>query len=253
MMVTLVVALSLALVFVLRRTWPPGRRTEHNEIIGWQVSVLGTTYAVMLGFMLYAVWSDFQAATVNTEAEANSLMSVYRLAEAFPKEQRDPLQQLALRYADTIIRQEWPAMSELRTSPEASRVVEELWGTGLRTPTPDARQNAVYQQLLAEITKLTESRRVRLLQSDSNLPPILWIVLTVGCAMTITSASLFGTENFRLHLAQVFALSLVLSLLLATIADINRPFQGGVHVDPTAMQRAQDTMRALISERVPAQ
>ena len=34
----------------------PKRRT-YNDIIGWQVSVLGTTYAVILGFMLYTVWS----------------------------------------------------------------------------------------------------------------------------------------------------------------------------------------------------
>jgi hypothetical protein len=43
------VVLSLVFLSVLRRVWPVTRRTEHNDIIGWQISVLGTTYAVILG------------------------------------------------------------------------------------------------------------------------------------------------------------------------------------------------------------
>lgn len=49
------IALSLAFLGVLRRVWPVTRRTEHNDIIGWQISVLGTTYAVILAFMLWNV------------------------------------------------------------------------------------------------------------------------------------------------------------------------------------------------------
>ena len=53
---------ALLFWWFVRRIWPPERRRLHNEITGWQISVLGTTYAVIMGFMLFAVWSDFEVA-----------------------------------------------------------------------------------------------------------------------------------------------------------------------------------------------
>jgi len=70
------IALSLVFLAVLRRIWPATQRTEHNDIIGWQISVLGTTYAVILAFMLWNVWTNFQTARLTTEMEANYLVDL---------------------------------------------------------------------------------------------------------------------------------------------------------------------------------
>jgi hypothetical protein len=72
---------SLVFVWLLNRGWPASQRRDHNDIIGWQVGVLGTTYAVILGFMLYAVWTSYQEADINAETEANCLVSVFRVAD----------------------------------------------------------------------------------------------------------------------------------------------------------------------------
>src|SRR5271165_2134047 len=68
---------SLGFWWLIRRVWPPERRRDHNEITGWQISVLGTTYAVIIGFMLFAAWADFRAANKNAEAEASCLINLY--------------------------------------------------------------------------------------------------------------------------------------------------------------------------------
>jgi hypothetical protein len=43
---------SLLFMVGLNRFWPVEKRHKPNDLIGWQLSVLGTTYAVTLGFML---------------------------------------------------------------------------------------------------------------------------------------------------------------------------------------------------------
>lgn len=43
---------SLLFMAALNRIWPWEKRRTHNELIGWQLSILGTTYAVIMGFML---------------------------------------------------------------------------------------------------------------------------------------------------------------------------------------------------------
>ena len=96
---------------------------------------------------------------------------------------------------------------------------------------------------------MTDHRRMRQLQMAATIPGILWAVLIIGAITTIVSASLFGNVNFRLQLAQVFMLSLVISLVLVAIADINRPFQGAVHVVPAGFERARTTLDDLISNK----
>jgi len=82
-----------------------------------------------------------------------------------------------------------------------------------------------------------------LLQSSSRLPTVLWCVLIVGGTVTAASACMFGSVNRTLHVLQVFAFSLLISLALVAIAEIHRPFQGAVRVSTYAFERAQQNMR----------
>ena len=95
---------------------------------------------------------------------------------------------------------------------------------------------------MAELSSLTEHRRVRILQSETSMPMILWTVLVIGGVITIGASGLIGTENVALHFTLMIAISLLISLALIAIADIDRSFQGGVHIRPTAFVRAQEIM-----------
>src|SRR5271169_1156094 len=85
---------SLLFMAALNRIWPCEKRRHHNDLIGWQLSILGTTYAVIMGFMLYAVWTAFGEATLNADLESNSVGNVYRLADGLPEPQRTQLRGL---------------------------------------------------------------------------------------------------------------------------------------------------------------
>jgi hypothetical protein len=235
------VLLTLVFLLLMRRFWPSSQRREHNEIIGWQVSVLGTTYAVIMGFMLYAVWTDFNSAEMTADAEANCLVNVYRLSEGLAPAERDPIQRLARAYADAMINEEWPAMNEGSLSLNGHRIVQQLWSTTMQAKPASLSEQTSYNHVVTELTNMTEHRRVRELQSKSKLPGILWTVLIVGGVITTLSSCLFGTENFKLHAMQVFSLSLLLALALVAIADIDRPFRGAVHINPLGFEHARDT------------
>jgi hypothetical protein len=239
------VAASLLFVWMLNRVWPAERRRDHNDIIGWQVGVLGTTYAVILGFMLYAVWTSFQDANVNAETEANCLVSVYRVANGLPAEQRDQVHKLARQYVDIVITQEWPAMEGGDFGYAGHQTIEQLWSAVLQTKPDSFGQQTAMNLALTEIDSMTEHRRLRQLQSQSKLPAILWIVLIVGGIITMLSSCMFGIDNLILHALQVVSLTLLLSLILVAIADIDRPFQGVVHVHPSGFERARQTFAQL--------
>ena len=43
--------ISIVTVMVLNRVWPIPNRISINDVTGWQLGILGTTYGVILGFM----------------------------------------------------------------------------------------------------------------------------------------------------------------------------------------------------------
>lgn len=244
-MIAINIALSMAFLAVLRRLWPTASRRQHNDLIGWQITVLGTTYAVIIGFMLFAVWTNFQVAEDNAAAEANSLVNVARLADGLPAERRANIQHLAAKYADLMVQEEWPDMQHENLSAAAHEVTRQLWAEVGQTEVQTALQQISLDHTISELTEMTEHRRVRQLESRSKLPEVLWSVLIVGAVITIMYSCLFGTENFTLHIVQVCTLTLMLSLVLVAIAEINRPFQGSVHIRSDAFEQAQVTLRGM--------
>jgi hypothetical protein len=249
-------ALSLVFLAVLRRAWPVTRRTEHNDIIGWQISVLGTTYAVILAFMLWNVWSNFQTARINAEIEANFLVDLYRIAGGLEPLESKSIRALCREYAAVAVNEEWPAMAEEKLSSHSFSITQQIWDVLLHAHSgseggssshamTDGFQQSKYEQAFGTLRHMSERRRLRQLESRMKLPGILWAVLVVGGIVVIGSACLFGCQNFALHFIHVFVLSLLLSLVLVSIAEIDRPFQGPVRVQADAFAFAQQTFAEL--------
>lgn len=240
--VAAIVAGSVGFLGLLHRVWPSEQRRLHNELIGWQVTVLGTTYAVIVGFMLYAVWSNFEVADNNAGAEANCLMNMVRAAQGLPGKERLQIQELARKYVDAMLSEEWPAMAQLHFSPASHQAMLQLWRVVSTTKVNDPAEQTSLDHTLTELSEMTGHRRTRQLEVISSLPGILWGVLIVGAIVTIISSCMFGTVDFKLHFLQVFMLSLLVGLALVSIADINHPYQGSVHVQPTGFLRAHATL-----------
>ena len=239
------VAASAGFLLLLRRIWSNELRRQHNDLIGWHVSVLGSTYAVIIGFMLFAVWTNFEAADTNAEAEADCLVNLVRCSRGLSTGGRAQVLSLSIEYANLMLLKEWPAMSRDEISPASRTTIGQLWATLLATETHNDHEHVSLDHAVGELTKLTEYRRLRQQQVKAYLPGILWLVLILGACVTIMSACLFGTSDFRLHLIQVVMLALMISSVLVAIGDINRPFQGSVHVSPDGFERARATLTEI--------
>ena len=234
-------AMSIVIVAVLNRAWPISSRKLVNDVTGWQLGILGTTYGVILGFMLYTVWSDFRAAEVNTNLEASSLLTVSRVGAGLPSPEREVIHALGLKYAEATIDEDWPAMEAQQNSQASQRVVGEMWKV-LAQIKSGASQNSSADHLENALKDLSERRNLREEEFQERLPKILWLLLVAGAGATVGSACLLGNDNKWLHYCQVLALTFVVSVTLAAIADLARPFEGAVSVTPVAFERAKALM-----------
>lgn len=237
------VGLSLLFMLGLNRTWPSENRRHYNDLVGWQLSILGTIYAVILGFMLYTVWTTYGEADTNVDHEASAVVDLYHLAEDFPEPQRSQLKNQAQSYAEAAIHQEWPEMANNEEPKQTLAILSEMWQTVRSVRIASSTEQVAQDHALSELSSLAEHRLTRLSQSTMRLPNMLWCVLLVGGTLTIVSACMFGIPGEKLQTLHVFSLSLLISLALVAIADIHRPFQGLIHVRDYAFQWALEGMK----------
>jgi hypothetical protein len=240
--VVVLVAGALVFMVMLNRVWPREKRRIHNDLIGWQLSVLGTTYAVILGFMLYTVWTGFGTATVNADLEADSAVNIYHVALGLPEPQRTELRNLARSYVASVLNNEWPQMGRGEVPERSSTLAFDMWRTILAAKVTSPTEINVQDHELTHVSELTQHRLTRIVQSSNRLPGVLWCVLLVGGFLTMVSACMFGSQSAWLQALQVFSFSLLVALSLMAISDIHRPFSGLIHVQDYPFRRALHSM-----------
>ena len=241
LIVAVAVVVAVGGLVLVQRLVPTERRKQHNDVAGFIYAVLGVAYAVLLGLMLIAVWEKWNAADTLTADEANELAGLFYWAHALPQPEGRHIQELVRSYERVVIEEEWPLMAQGRSSPQAWATLDELRGTilGLQPP-KGAKQTGYdqmrYSEMLEQLHDLGNARRERLLAAEQGLPPILWVVLILGGVITVGFTYLFGLENTLVHLIMVGLLALVISMSLFTVAALDYPFRGDIHIHPSAYE-----------------
>jgi protein-S-isoprenylcysteine O-methyltransferase Ste14 len=221
---------------VVQRLVPPDRREAQNNVAGFIYAVLGVAYAVVLAFMLIAVWEDYKTAQINVESEAHELAGVYFLASQLPEPQRTHVQDLARSYARVVVEQEWPMMEQGQTNPRADSLLRQLRLELLEFDPSTQGEQVLYEQGLTDLHNAIDARRSRLLEVREGIPSLLWVVLVVGGVITVSFTYLFGLKSNVAHALMVAALTLLICGVLFTIGEFNYPFSGPVEIQPEAFR-----------------
>jgi Protein of unknown function (DUF4239) len=134
-------------------------------------------------------------------------------------------------------------MAQNQVPLESERINKELWRVLMTLKEGTSAELLSRDHALTELDALTNHRRTRALQSAKRLPTVLWFVLIIGGILSVVASTMFGSPNRFLHALQVLSFSLLISLVLLAIADINRPFQGSVHVNDKPFRGAQEDIK----------
>jgi hypothetical protein len=210
---------------------------RHNDVAGFVYATMGVTYAVVLAFVVIAVWENYAETRQVADQEASSLGALYRLASGFPDPHRAAAQEAALGYAEVVVDASWPAMEAGKNPPpEASAALDHLYAVYTAPGLVADVNPQQYEESLDLLNEVSIARRERVLASDSGLPGILWLVLIGGGVVVVSFAFLFGVESPYSQAAIIGGLTLTISLQLFVAADAQHPFRGSFSVGPEGME-----------------
>lgn len=230
--------LVMVLQVLIRRRWPELVKGDHNDVAGFLIAVVGVIYAVLLGFVVIVSWQKFASAESIAGQEASVLRALTRDAGALTEPTRSEMRALVREYAVTVRDREWPLMAQGRTtSPQVVDVLDRMAATIARSPPAGPAGPAFLEADVRNIGALVSMRSQRLDFVDQGLPGVLWAALWIGGVLTVGFGMIFGVRRTALHLIMVGSLMALVGILLFVIAVIDFPFQGGVAVQPTALQR----------------
>ena len=229
---------AVAGLVLVQRLVPPERREGQNDVTGFIYAVLGVAYAVLLAFVVIAVWQDYETAQTDVESEAHELAGVYFLASQLPDPERTRIQDLARTYARVVVEQEWPMMERGQTSPHAESLLSQLRLKLLEFDPRTEGEQVLYERGLAQLHDAADARRSRLLEVREGIPKLLWVVIVGGGVVTVSFTYLFGLKSNAAHALMVAALTLVICGILFTIGEFDYPFSGVVEIRPEAFKEA---------------
>ena|SRR5215211_434880 len=187
--------------------------------------------------MVIAVWEQWNAAKSTVDDEASEVAELFWIAHHLPQPEGRHIQELARSYARVVVDEEWPLMQQGKVSPKAWATLDDIRDSIQRLHSSTDDQLLLHQQALERVHGLADARRDRLLAAQEGLPAILWVVLIMGGFLVVGFTYLFGMENNITHILMVAALALVISLVLFTVAALNYPFRGDVHIGPDAFEQ----------------
>jgi hypothetical protein len=232
LIVLVVVGLSLAGLILVRRRADQAVLRNSNDVVEAIYQMMGVLYAVLLAFIVVVAWEQFSTAETHTESEAGAVADLYRDAGAFPTQVRDELQSHLLDYARDVIENEWPMMARGDSVELESQAFRVLWRGYLAVHPSDNFETDFHNESIKRLNELGNTRRLRILSSEAELPTVLWILLIGGGILCIVTCYLFGTENRRVHILAVTFLSGLLGFVLFLIFSLEHPYIGRLSVSP---------------------
>jgi hypothetical protein len=84
---------------------------------------------------------------------------------------------------------------------------------------------------------LVSARSERLDYVDQGVASVLWFALLVGAIVIIGFATIFGLRSAALHVVITGSLAVTIGVLLFVAVVIDRPFGGGLTVEPRPLER----------------
>ena len=239
--VALVSTVSVAGLVVFRAFAPMAELHAAANELGNYLQTVGGIYAVLLAFVVYVVWGQFNEARSYLDREATALVDLHRTASGLPSRSRAAIQGGLRDYVDAVLRDEWPAMASAdeATLDRVAELLEHVWLAIHGCKPANDCQHTVYGEVLGRFNQLTDLRTSRLSAARARIPIAMTILLYTGAVLTVGSVYLLAFDQLWLHMLVTAALAGAIAHILFLIRDLDDAFAGDWQIAKAPFERAR--------------
>ncbi len=227
--------------YVVRRYAPVNKALPHHDVAGYLMAAVGVLYAVVLGFLVITVWSNFNAAQANADSEAAAVGDIVSFSRTLPEPTKGQLRHAMAEYAYEVRDREWPLLrygrQDMTAREDLVAGLDAIAGMQTRAGAsmPEAmRESSLRDAIFRNFQDLLTARRQRLIDASGSLDRTLFQAIGLGGLMLLAFVFLFGVESAftQLTITALFAGSL--GLCFGLVVEFSRPYAGILQVSPAA-------------------
>ncbi len=248
LIIVLAIWAAIFCMLVVRRKADLEELRLNHAVADPLLSVIGTLFAVLLGFLVAGAMQRFDEARMNVQEEAGALADVFRGASGFPQPLRTDLQNKCIGYAEIVISKEWKLMEDRKSSSEAWEYYSDIWRLCVDFIPANDGQSNVHQAVLSAISHLGNYRTLRFAAMVNQLPLGMWIVVLAGGGATIAFTYFFEVQNERTQMLMTGLVATVMALNIFLLANYDYPFSGDVHVSSAAFELDLDLFKKFLQK-----
>jgi len=213
-------------------------REGHNDVLSPIFLTAGTLYAVLLAFLVIAVWESYGEDKITAAGEASALTTLYRETNGLPDRERLELRGLLREYTQAVVDDEWAIQARgAGASPKARKAIGDLY-RAFHTMDPHVANSSVGSAILGTLQTVANDRDTRRFQSSEALPQVLWAGLVLGGLVVISMTFLLYMEATWPHVVFSVLMSALIGLMLFIALILNRPFAGPLAISSESFEHA---------------
>jgi hypothetical protein len=233
---------SIGLMLLARFRYGVSRLSQNNEIAGFKFAVVGVFYAVLLAFVVIAVWEEYRNTEAAIRDEAKAAIDLHRASYVLPTEGGEEVRKRLIAYLNDVREDEWRTMGVGRPSAKVGNSLDRLTQAILTVEPQSPKQVELYHHTIDLLAVMTDNRNERLDSADGSVPRILWFVLIVGGAITLGYPAFFGATNLLAQILMTASLAALVALSLLLGLAFDYPFSGTVRLSAFPIDEALKQM-----------
>jgi hypothetical protein len=233
---------AIGLMLLTRAIYGVSRLAENNEVAGFKFAVVGVFYAVLLAFVVVAVWEEYRNTEAAVRNEAKAAVDLHHVTFGLPLEDGAVIRQRLLTYTNHSASSSGPAMARGKASDDAGRELDQLSSAVSQVRPKNLEDLALYQHALRLLTVIADNRGERLDSADGSVPILLWFVLIVGGIIILSYPAFFGATNRLAQTLMTATLAALVALALLLALAMDYPFAGDEKISAQPFDEALDQM-----------
>jgi hypothetical protein len=229
-MVPVLLLLSVAIVFtgfrLIHKFYHYEHLEQYHNVTSYIFNAYGLLYAVVIAFVVYINWSDYNNAQESFYNEANHISNIFHVVQGFQEPLKTDLMKSIVNYTDNIYTSEIAEMKEGKYTYEGNTVYTKIWDDFLKIDVKKLDNPVLYEQSFLEFNKISEARRFRFFYLNNTIPKIIWVVMLLGCIFSFSFSFFFGMRSKFPYLLLVIGFTFINILLLYLIFVLDHPYEG---------------------------
>jgi hypothetical protein len=235
-LVVLLGGFSLAGLSAVRSRILPRIRVTHQDshFVGTMVHSIMVFYALVLALIAVRVFETYSESSRIVSSEATAIAMLYRDAESYPEPARSELETALRAYAEYVIREAWPLQRKgLVPAGGVAKMDSVQARLAAFEPATDG-QRALHGEAWRAYNHVVETRRARLDAVTTGLPAVMWMIVLLGAAISLSAGFFFHVEDVRLHRTLVTLLATFIASVIFVVLAMDHPFRGdlGITAEP---------------------